>query len=63
MVVYRPLYEAFVYRNGKMFDIRPLEMWMGMVEKDGTTIPRFSKITDVGVISLLTTLREHMYSE
>ena len=61
MVVYRPLYEAFVYTNGKMFDLRPLEMWMGMVEKDGKTHRRFSKITDEQVIQELKRIRERMY--
>ena len=51
MVVYRPLYEeASVYKAGKLFDLRPLEMWMGTVTVDGETFPRFRKITDTKVI-------------
>ena len=61
MVVYRPLYEAFVYKNGKMFDLRPLEMWMGDIEKEGKTFPRFSRITDSDVISKLDAVRKEMY--
>jgi len=61
MVVYRPLYEAFVYKAGKLFDLRPLEMWMGDVEKDGKTIPRFSKITDQSIVSQLEEIKKKMY--
>ena len=61
MVVYRPLYEAFVYKNGKMFDLRPLDMWMGDIEKEGKTFPRFSRITDSDVISKLDAVRKEMY--
>ena len=63
MVVYRPLYEAFVYKNGKMFDLRPLDMWIGDVEKEGRTFPRFVRITDVEVISKLDSIRKGMYEE
>lgn len=61
MVVYRPLYEAFVFTAGKLFDLRPLEMWMGNVEKDGKMIPRFAKITDPAVIAELSKIRDVMY--
>ena len=61
MVVYRPLYEASVYKAGKFFDLRPLEMWMGEVEKDGKTFLRFQKITDPAVIAELTAIRNQMY--
>lgn len=59
--VYRPLYEAFVYRNGKMFDVRPLAMWMEDVTKDGKTFPRFARIDDPKVIAELTAIRDRMY--
>src|SRR3990167_6672451 len=47
-VSYRPLYESSVYKASQelgiaCFDNRPLEMWMGEVEKDGQSIPRFKK--------------------
>lgn len=61
MAVYRPLYEAFVYREGKMFDLRPLQMWTETVEKDGNVVPRFTKITDPKVIEELTAIRDNMY--
>ncbi len=63
MVVYRPLYEAFVFKAGKLFDLRPLEMWMGKVEKDGQSIPRFSKIEDPAVIAELQRVKQEMYGE
>ncbi len=61
LAVYRPLYEAFVYRHGKMFDVRPLSMFMEEVTKDGKTMPRFARITDPKVISELETLQKQMY--
>src|SRR5260221_591191 len=53
VVVYLPLYESSVYKAGKFFDIRPLEMFMENVEKDGKILPRFHKITDEKVIAEL----------
>ncbi len=61
VVVYRPLYEAFVYKNGKMFDIRPLGMFMESITKDGIERPRFAPITDSETITDLTRLRTEMY--
>ena len=62
MVVYLPLYEASVYKAGRLFDLRPLEMWMGDVTKDGKTFPRFTKITDEAIIRQLRAIKEEMYS-
>jgi hypothetical protein len=61
LVVYRPLYEAFVYKNGKMFDVRPLSMFMEEVEKEGKRFPRFTRITDPALVGKLEELREKMY--
>lgn len=65
-VVYRPLYEASIYRAAQelgvpCFDNRPLEMWMENVEKEGKTVPRFLEITDKSVISELEKVRDSMY--
>lgn len=65
-VVYRPLYEASVYKASKdlgiaCFDNRPLEMWMGDVEKEGLVFPRFKKVTDQAVIDELEKIRNEMY--
>ena len=63
MFVYRPIYESSVYMAGKLFDLRPLEMWMGEVIKDGKSFPRFSKITDYAVIAELKKIRKEMYGQ
>jgi len=65
-LVYRPLYEAYVYKASKelgipCFDNRPLEMWMEDVEKNGKTIPRFTRITDSKTITELMKIRDEMY--
>ncbi len=62
MVVYRPLYESSVYKAGKLFDLRPLDMWMGQVIKDGKTFPRFEKITDAAIVAKLEAIKKQMYS-
>jgi len=61
MVVYRPLYESSVFKAGKLFDLRPLEMWMGNVMKEGKEIKRFQKITDLKKIEKLEKIRNGMY--
>lgn len=61
MVIYRPLYEASVYKAGKLCDLRPLDMWMGEVEHGGKTVRRFQKITDPAVLVELTAIRNRMY--
>ena len=63
MVVYRPLYESSVYKAGKLFDLRPLEMWMGDVEKEGKTFPRFQKITSPNIIAALEEVKKTMYPQ
>ncbi len=62
MVIYRPIYESSVYKAGKLFDLRPLEMWMDDVTRDGKTFPRFQKITDPKVIKELKVIRDKMYN-
>lgn len=62
-VVYRPLYEgAFVYQAGKLFDLRPLEMFMKPVIIAETITARFTKITDLGLIAQLEAIRDQLYS-
>lgn len=65
-LLYRPLYQASVYKISKelnvpCFDNRPLEMWMGDVEKNGKKFPRFKKITTPEVIAELEKVRNEMY--
>jgi hypothetical protein len=59
-VVYRPLYKN-TFLEGADFIIRPLEMFMGTVEREGNIIPRFIKITDTEIISRLKSIRDQMY--
>ena len=67
MGVYQPLYEsAAVYQASlsmkvPTFDLRPLAMLMETVQVDGHEVPRFQRITDVGVIDQLTAFRKEMY--
>ncbi len=61
LVVYRPLYESSVYKAGKLFDIRPLEMFLEEVTKEGSTFPRFKRITDPALIAQLNEVRQMMY--
>lgn len=63
VVVYRPLYEsALVYRLGKMYDIRPIAMFMETVTKDGKEMLRFTPITDPELIERLKVRRDRMYA-
>lgn len=62
MVVYRPLYEsAKVYQAGGHYDARPLDMFMEDVTKEGRTFPRFSRITDPKIVSVLEKKKGEMY--
>ena len=63
MVVYLPLYKSSrAYQAGKLFELRPLEMFMGNVTKDGKTFPRFKKITDENIITQLKIIKTQLYS-
>lgn len=61
MVIYRPLYEAAVFKAGKLFDLRPLQMWMGNVTVHEKTVARFQRITDPDTIEKLIEIRTRMY--
>ena len=63
MVVYRPLYESEVYAAGKLYDLRPLRMFMEYITKEGKTFPRFKKINDMEVIKELKAIRGRMYGD
>jgi hypothetical protein len=67
-LIYRPLYEASVYKAAKelgvpCFDARPLSMWMENVTKGGKMFPRFTKISDPKIIAELTKIRAEMYPQ
>jgi hypothetical protein len=62
MQVYRPLYEeAYAYRNGGLFDLRPLHMFYDPAEWKGRKVPRFAKIVVPDVIAQLEAIRARMY--
>ncbi len=69
LVIYRPLYEAYVYKTGKHWDARPMKMFMEKVKdpcQDGASgkeIDRFTKITDPDVISELEKIKVEMYGQ
>jgi hypothetical protein len=62
MQVYRPLYEeAYAYRNGGLFDLRPLHMFFKPAEWKGKAVPRFSRIVDPDLIAQLEAIKSRMY--
>lgn len=61
--VYKPLYESFVYRTGKRFDLRPLHMFFEPAMVEDREVPRFTRITDPAVLSALKVRRREMYKE
>lgn len=63
MQVYRPLYEAYVYKIGKLFDLRPLSMFYEPAVVNGKSVPRFAKIEDPAVIAQLQAIKKQMYPE
>ena len=48
-VIYRPLYKN-TFLNDANYCVRPLEMFMGTVLKEGVEVKRFTKITDEQII-------------
>jgi hypothetical protein len=61
-VLYRPLYESD-WMPPADFQSRPLDMFMGQVEKEGKTFPRFSKITDQKIVAELLEIKRSMYKD
>ena len=58
----RPLYEeAYTYRDGGLFDLRPLYMFFEPAEWKGKKVLRFKKITDPEVIAQPEALKARMY--
>ena len=62
-VVYRPLYESGFYKDGKMFALRPYEMFTEQVTLNGNQVPRFRLIDDEGVVKVLREHRDSMYPQ
>ena len=64
MQVYQPLYEnSYAYRNGGLFDLRPLYMFYKPAIWKGREVPRFTKITDPAVIAELRAIKTRMYCD
>ena len=64
MQVYRPLYkEAYAYRHGGLFDLRPLHMFFTPAERNGEKVPRFARITDPAVIAQLAAIKARLYPD
>jgi hypothetical protein len=63
MQVYRPLYDAYAYRNGRMFDLRPLYMFYKPANLNGNEVQRFTRITDPKLISELQAIKARMYPD
>lgn len=59
-VLYVPLYETD-WPKPADYSLRPLEKFVGNVERDGKTMPRFRKITDPAVLTKLSIIRDRMY--
>lgn len=63
-VVYRPLStDSPAWQKGRLFYLRPLEMFMEEVEKEGKRLPRFTRITEPALLAQLEALRSSMYTE
>lgn len=60
VVIYRPLYKNR-FLEGADFCVRPYEMFLEGVMRDGVEVPRFKKINDPEIISALEKIRDEMY--
>lgn len=60
-VLYRPLYEGWAYTS-RLTYLRPIEMFMDIVEKPEYSGPRFIRIEDPERIVRLTAVRDRLYS-
>lgn len=64
MQVYRPLYEgSHAFRNGGMFELRPLHMFYQPAIREGREVPRFTRITDPEVIAALRAIKARLYPD
>jgi hypothetical protein len=57
----RPLFVTPEYKRGQPRMLVQLETFLSEVEKDGTRVPRFAKISDPTVILQLERIRSIMY--
>lgn len=61
-VLYRPLYESD-WMPPADYQSRPLSMFVETIEKDGRTVPRFTKITDPALVAELERARSERYGD
>jgi len=59
-VVYRPLYEN-IYLAPANVCIRPVEVFNESITNNGKTVPRFTPIIDLALISKLEKIRNEIY--
>lgn len=60
LVRYRPLYASAHLGEADEY-ARPLSLWDVLVEWEGKTLPRFTRIEDQELIAKLRLVREEMY--
>jgi len=60
LVRYRPLYVSTHLGEADEY-VRPLPLWDVLVEWEGKTLPRFTRIEGQEVIAKLTAIRQQMY--
>jgi hypothetical protein len=59
-VIYRPLYKSD-WMQAAEYQLRPLEMFMENVLRDGVSVPRFTLLTDAQNILTCREKRDEMY--
>lgn len=59
-VLYRPLYDS-TFMPPADLQSRPIEMFFEEVEVNGSTLPRFARITDPELLTRLNAKREELY--
>ena len=63
VVIYRPVFsDSLVLKAGRDFWTRPVKMFLENIEKDGVSVPRFTKVTDPDTIEKLGEIRDTMYN-
>lgn len=60
VVIYRPLYKNTFLDNAD-YCVRPHDMFVGNLDIEGKTLPRFAKIVDPKVIEKLEKIKREMY--
>jgi len=60
VVVYRPLYDNTWHENAD-FSVRPIEMFIDTVEREGKVMKRFRLVTDAETIASLEALSQERY--